>query len=161
VNGLGDFAEVHVQKNLDVAMVEHALEERRIAGDRHELIVVGKVPVVRVQPRWDASRNRRVELGRVETPLLARVAPEELFVQLAADFADYSILGGARPADRLCACAEEVRELFRCQRQTVHLIHGIEVDRKRYELAVDLSEHVMLVGPPLRELRQVFEDSSG
>jgi hypothetical protein len=76
----GRRAEAH----LDARMVEQRLEERAVSRRRQLLEGVGEVPVVRVRPDRDPRADRGVELGRVEAPLLARVAAEEELVQLAA-----------------------------------------------------------------------------
>ena len=144
----------------DQRMVEHALEHRRVAVERHGLERVAEIAVVRVRPRRDSRRDLLVELRRVEAPLLARVAAEEEPVELLADRIDDHVLGRLDLLDRLGAAPRDIRPRPRPSSRfasnslfsVVRLI-GIGTSCPR-----TLRQHAMLVRPPLRELRQIVDD---
>ena len=140
-------------------MVEHPLEHPRVAVQRHRLVRVGEVAVVAVGAHRHARGDRRVELRRIEAPLLARVVAEELLVQLAPDLADDHVFG--RPDLRRAArrpTRRTPRARTTCRFSAVELVDGVEVDRDRQQLPVDARQHAVLVRPPLGELREVVED---
>jgi len=83
-----------VQHHLDIRVREHLLEHPRVAVERHHLVCIGEIAVVAIHPGGNARRHARVQLGRVEAPLLAGVTPEELLIQIPADLADDEVLGG-------------------------------------------------------------------
>ena len=139
-------------------MREHLLEHARVAVPRHRLVGVGEVAVVAVGAGRHAGRHAGVELGRVEPPLLAGVAAEELLVEVAAHLGDHDVLGGLDPLELLGDRLEPALHLEGGQLQPVEAVDGVEVDRHRQLLAVDAGQHPVLVGPPLGELRQVLED---
>ena len=65
-------------------MVDHPLEHARVAVQRHALELVLEVAVVGVGARRHARGHGLVELRGIDAPLLARVALEELAVELLA-----------------------------------------------------------------------------
>ena len=72
----------------------HPLEQARKAELGHGLVGVGEIAVIPVCPGGDARCYLRVQLRRIHPPLLARVAPEEFVVQLAANFAHDDVFRG-------------------------------------------------------------------
>ena len=94
----------------------------------------------------------------IQAPLLARVVAKELVVELAADFADNHVLGRPRRAARLGDRGKELLELERRQVQAIEAVDGIEVDRKRKQLAIHPRPHAMLVRSPLRKPTEVVKD---
>ena len=130
----------------------------RVPVQRHHLVGVGEVSIVAIGPDRHACRHCRVELRRVEAPLLPRVVAEELLVQLAPDFADDHVLRRADVRARLRDRSEELVELKRREVHAVQLIDRIEIDRNRQQLSVDAGKHPMLIRTPGGELRQVVVD---
>lgn len=94
-------AVVHPEFELYVRMIQHVFEETRKASRRHRLVGVEKVAVVGRRSRRHACRDRLVEPGWIEPPLLSRVAFEEGAVEMAADLRDHHVLRGADIRDRL------------------------------------------------------------
>jgi hypothetical protein len=105
-------------------VVEHAREQGGVAIGWHGLETVGEIAVVPVGAHGDAGGNRGVELRRVQAPLLAGVAAEELLVQLPTDAADDDFLAGADLGDRLSDGNQERLDVFFGERQAV-----VRVDR--------------------------------
>jgi hypothetical protein len=141
------------EADLDARMVEQRLEERGVPGGRELLERVGEVPVVRARPDRDPRADRGVELGRVDAPLLARVAPEEELVQLATDARDDGVLGGAHVHDRCREPGEERGHVgVGLEPGAVEPVQRVAVDRQRQEAAGDGREHAVLVRPPRGEL---------
>ena len=95
--------------------------------------------------------HRRVELRRIEIPLLPRVVAEELFVQFPPDFADDDVFRRSDRRARLRDGPEELLELKRRQIQSVERIHRVQIDRDRQELSVDPRAHAVLIWTPLGE----------
>ena len=150
--------EVGAQAHLDPGVGEDPLEHRGVALGGHLLEPVGEVAVVVVGSRRHPRRDRRVQLRRVALPVLPRVAAEELLVQLAPDLRDDDILARPHLLDRLGAIVVERRDLLvGLEREVVELVDRRAVDRDRQELAVHARHDPVLVGPPVRELRQVFD----
>ncbi len=139
-------------------MVEHVLEHARKPMQRHRLVAVGEIPVVAVGAGRHAGGHLRVEFGRVERPLLARVVAEELLVQLASHLADDHVLAGLDRIALLGHGSEKFLHLKRGQVQAVHLVDRVQIDRHRQELPVHAGQHAVLVPAPLGELREVIED---
>ena len=140
-----DLAVVGVQQDLDVRMGEHALEHPGEAVRRHHLIGVGEIAIVAIGPDRDSCDDRRVELGRIEAPLLARVVPEELLVELAPNLADDDVF---RRADHVAWFGDGIEELLQLERRVagaVQPVDGVEVDRYRHQLAVDPGADPVLV----------------
>ncbi len=91
--------------------------------------------------------------------MLARVAAEERFIEVAANLGDDHVLGGADGLHRLCAALEEgFRRLVRLKVEPVERVERGPVDRDRKQLAVNAGEDPVLVGPPFREPGQVVRD---
>ncbi len=147
-----DLAVVGLQHDLDLGMLDHLLEHPGIAVQRHRLERVAEVAVVAVGTRGDTRRHRLVELRGVDAPLLARIAAEELLIELAANGADHHILGGLDLVHDLAALGEELLELLGREVETIELVDGVEVDGDGKKLPVNLRQHTMLIGAPLGEL---------
>jgi hypothetical protein len=92
--------------------------------------------------------------------LLARIAAEELLVELAADLGDDDVLGGADLVNLLGPLRQPGRQLRLGEAQPVKGVDRVEVDRNRHLLAIDHTQHLVLVGPPRREPRQIVEDAA-
>ena len=107
-----DLLVIDSERDGDQRIVQHPLEHFGIAVRRHRLMLVGEIAVVGIGPGRNPGGHRLVELARVEAPLLARVALEKQFVELAADGVDDHVLGGADVGDRLGAGGEELRRLL-------------------------------------------------
>ncbi len=84
--------------------------------------------------------------------MLQRIAAKELLVEFAADPRHHHIFGRADLVHGLCACGEPVFQFVGGEFEPVKAVYGIEVDRDRHQHPVDMGEHPVLVGPPLREL---------
>ena len=106
------FAEVAVEQHLDVRVRQHALKHPRVPVQRHGLVRVGEVPIVPIGSHRDARGHLRLQLGRIEPPLLARVVLEKFLVQLAADLADDDVFRGLHALAPLGALGEELRQLL-------------------------------------------------
>ena len=93
--------------------------------------------------------------------MLARVAAEEQFVELAADRVDDHVLGGPDVVDRFGARGEIVgRFLVGLEVEAEQLVERRSVDRDRHQLVAHDREDAVLVGPPIGELRQIVEHLS-
>ena len=125
---------------------------------RHRLVGVRKVTVIPVGTRRHPRGDRGVELRRVEAPLFAGVATEELLVELTPNLADHHVFGGADLVARLGNRSEKLIEFEGGQLEPVDLIDRIEVDRDRHELPIDRRPDAVLIGTPLGEPRKVHED---
>ncbi len=156
-----DLPVVGVEHDLDVRMIEHALEHAGVAMQRHRLVRVGKVAIVAVGAHRHARRDRRVELRWIQAPLLAGVAAKELLIQLAPNLADHNVLGCANLRARLGQRLQKVVHLEGGQVEPVELVDRIEIDRDGHKHPVDAGAHAVLVWPPGGELRQVVEDRFG
>ena len=143
-------------------MRQHLLEHLGVAVLGHLLEGIGEVAVVGVGARGDARSHRLVQLRRVQSPLLAGVAAEELLVQLAADAVDHHVFAGLDVLHRLGTAGEKIcRFLFGGHVQTVEPVQRGHVDRDRHLLAIHLRQHAVFVGAPLGELREVVDDALG
>ena len=153
-----NFQMVGLKHDLNIGVVEHVFEETCISMLRHELVAVGEVAVVAVGACRDARRDRLVELGWIYAPLLFRIAPKELLVEVTPDFADDDVFGGSYLWQRFRPRGEPALHLLRRQRQPIELVDGIKIDGDGEELSVYLRQDPMLVESPLRELREMIED---
>jgi hypothetical protein len=153
-----DLAIVGIEHDLDVGMAQHRLEHPRVAVLGHGLIGVGEVAVVAVGSSGNPRRHARVELGRIESPLLAGVAAEELVVEITPDLGHHRVLGRLDAIELLGNGVEPALHLERREVEPVQAVDGVEVDRHRQLLAIDAGEHPVLIRAPLGELRQVLED---
>ena len=122
---------IRVEHDLDVGMIEHVFEHAREPIQGHGLIAVREIAIVAVGASGHARRHLRVEFGRIERPLLARVTTEKFLVEFAPDFADDDILARADHVAFLSHRGEEFLHLKRRQAQPVHLVDRIEIDRDR------------------------------
>jgi hypothetical protein len=83
-----DFAVIAIQQDLDAWMIQHVLKQTRVTMQGHRLVRIGKVSIVPVRARRHARSYAGIQLGWIESPLLAAVIAKELFVQLATYPAD-------------------------------------------------------------------------
>ena len=158
LNGVANRLEISRKHGADVRMIEHALEHHRVSVDRHPLKLVSEVAIVGIGPHRHTRNHARVELGRIQTPLLERVIPEKLLVQLPAYLADDHIFRCPDLLPRLRERLEETLSLFGIQFRAVITVDRVQIDRDRQKFAVDRTQDAMLVRPPLCELRQIAPD---
>ncbi|MBG9887140.1 hypothetical protein ABE10_11475, partial [Bacillus toyonensis] len=92
VEGLGLVEEVDVQLHVDVGVVGHALQPRRVAVGGQPLPGVVEVAVVVGVPHREAADDRRGQLPCVGLPLLGGVVPDEGLEQRTADQTDATLL---------------------------------------------------------------------
>jgi hypothetical protein len=98
---------------------------------RHELVGVGEVAVVVITTSRDASGDGSIEFRRIESPLLARVMFEKLFVQATPNLTGDRFLRSSAMSDRLGIPPEKFADLSGGQIEPVQLVHRVHVDRKR------------------------------
>ena len=82
------------QAHHDALVVEHALEQRGVALERHALVGVLEVAVVARQEHGHARRHRRIHLLRREPPLLLRVVEEHVSVHEVGDLGEFGVFPG-------------------------------------------------------------------
>jgi hypothetical protein len=129
-------------------VAQQALEEPRVAGRRHRLEAIREIAVVVIGARRHAGGDGRVELARVETPLLAGVSAKEQLVQFTAYRAHDDVFRRTSGI-RLGTRAIEMVDLGGALKVEVEEpIHSRPVDRDGDEHASDRREHAMLVRPP-------------
>src|SRR5579885_3032820 len=69
-----------IQKDSNVWMGKHVLEHARISAQRHGLEPVSEVAVIAAGSDGDARGDGGIQFRWIETPLLAGVVAEELFI---------------------------------------------------------------------------------
>ncbi len=139
-------------------MIQHVLEHARVALRRHGLEGVGEIAVVGVGSGWHPRRHRAIQLGRIKSPLLAGVAPEEFLIEVPPHFGDNHVLRGADRLYRLCLALQERGRLFIARQiEAVEPVQGVPVNGDWQQLAVDVCKDAVLVWPPAGESRQVLE----
>lgn len=89
---VADLLKIRLQHNFDVRVVEHVLEHPSVTVLWHVLVLVVKVPIIPIGSSWQPRCDRLVKFGRVNAPLFAGVAAEELVIKFSADLADDDIL---------------------------------------------------------------------
>ena len=162
VDFAADLLELDVEHDVDVVVVQHIFEHRRITRERHTLMLVGEIAIIVVQARRDARGHRLVEFGRVETPLFARISLEEFFVEIASHLGNDRVFGGADRSTGFRDTGEIGRRLrVGFELQAVKLIERVAVDRHRDEPLTDVGQDPVLVGTPAGEARQVGQDIGG
>src|SRR5690554_1039605 len=122
---VSDLLEVGAEHDLDVRVRHHALEHPGVAVLRHGLELVGEVAVVAVGACGYPSRHRGVELAGIQAPLLPRVSPEELLVELLADLGDYDVFAGLQTVTLLRQGGEESLRLHGVEVHAVQLVEGV------------------------------------
>ena len=132
-------------------MVEQVFEQPGEPAPRHGLVFIREIPVVPIGPDGDAGRDLGIELGRIEAPLLARIVPEKLVVEIAPDAAENHIFRSSERAAILCDRGEIAFHAARIEIQTVEPVDRVAVDRHRQQLSIDAGEDAMLVGAPIGE----------
>ena len=150
-----------VQTHLDILVVEHLLEQLRVAEDGHALVGVLEVAVIARDENRNARRHRRVDfLGR-EPPLLLRVVQKDVFVHEIGDLSELGIVLLAQLVDsHLALVAEGIDELldvvcglFLAKRD----FHRVLVERHGHIGSVPIGEHAMLISQKAGEAARVIE----
>ena len=150
-----------VQTHLDILVVEHLLEQLRVAEDGHALVGVLEVAVIARDENRNARRHRRVDfLGR-EPPLLLRVVQKDIFVHEIGDLSEFGIVLLAQLVDSHLALVAEgidelldvVRGLFLAKRD----FHRVLVEGHRHIGSVPIGEHAMLIPQKTGEAARVVE----
>ena len=90
--------------------------------------------------------------------MLAGIAAEEFFVELAADGGDHHVLRGLDLADLLGPLGEPILQLLGGEVEPVELVDRVEIDRDRHLHAVHFRQHPVLVEAPFGEAREMVED---
>ena len=142
-------------------MVEHALEQRGVAVQRHALEGVLEVAVVARHEHGHARRDGGVNLLGREAPLLLRVVEEHVLVDEVGDLGELRVVLGAQLGDgHLALVAERVHELLREARGLLLAegdLHGVLVERHGQVGAVPVGQHLVLVVAPFGEAAHVVE----
>ena len=138
-------------------MIEHVFKHARVAILGHPLEFVGEIAVIAVGSHRNACGHLRVEIGRINSPLLARVATKKLFVEQPADLTHDHVLGCAQCGARFRKCFQEFARLCFAQITIVNAVYRIEIDRHREKFAIDARADAMLVSAPGGKARQVFK----
>lgn len=121
---------------------------------------IGEVAVVVVGAGGHARGHRLVQLRGIQPPLLARIAAEKGFVELATYLIDHHIFAGLDIGYRLGAAGQERCGLFfGCQLQAVQTVQRGYVDRDRHLLLAHLRKHAMLILTPLGKVGEVIHDA--
>lgn len=158
---VADGEEIGAEFEADVGVVEHPLEQPGVAVPGHDLELIVEVAVVAVGTDRDAGGDGGAELGRVEAPLLAGIAPEEFFVQVAADGVEHHVFAGL---DGIAGFADPVKKRLDAgfvEVEAVEAVDGVLVDGDGEQLAVHAGEDPMLVGHPFREAGEVIHHALG
>ena len=153
--------EVGVQFEADIGVIEHPLKEGGIAILGHDLKLVVEVAVVAVGAYRDAGGDGGAELRGVETPLLAGVAPEEFFVEVAAHGVEDDIFAGFDRVARFAHPVEEGLNAGFVEVQAIQAVDGVLIDGNREQLTVNAGEDAVLVGSPVGEAGQVIHHALG
>src|SRR6266480_434716 len=138
-------------------MIEHVFKHARVAMSGHPLEFVGEIAVIAVGSYRNACGYLRVEVGRINSPLLARVSTEKFLVERPPDLTHDHILGCAQRGARLRKCFQEFACLGFAQITIVNAVDRIEIDWHRKKFAIHARAHAMLVSAPRGEARQVFK----
>ena len=141
-------------------MREHPFEQPGKPVLGHCLKAIGEVATVIIHTRSNPGADARIELGRVKPPLLARIAPDELVVEVATNAAHHDVFRG--PDVFHCLCD---RREVRCARRIVleikpvKLVHRRPGYRHREKLPINFGKYPMLIWTPFGELREVIHNS--
>ena len=76
---------------LDVWVLQHIFKQASVSAQRHYLVSIGEVAIVAICAHGNSRGHRCVQFRRVHSPLFARVAPKEFFIQLAPDLVDHDV----------------------------------------------------------------------
>src|ERR1041385_1701665 len=109
-------------------MTEHVFEEAGKAILGHALVGIGEVAIVAIGARRHASGDLGVEFGRIETPLLARIASEKFLVKFPSNFVDDDVFGGADRVAMFGTVGEELFHLEGIEIQAVEPVNSIQID---------------------------------
>ena len=149
------------QAHHDALVVEHALEQRGVALERHALVGVLEVAVVARQEHGHARRHRRIHLLRREPPLLLRVVEEHVLVDEVRHLGEIGVVDAPQLGDgHLALVAERGDELLDELRGALLAegdLHRVLVERHRHVRAVPVGQHLVLVVVPLGEAADVVE----
>src|SRR5690349_9350003 len=153
-----DFPVIAIQHDLDIGVIKHVLKHAREAVQWHRLVRISEVTIVAVGSRRNSRRHTRVKLGRIESPLFARIIAEKFFVQLSSHFADYNVLRRLYTLDGFSDFLEKLLDFKRRQAQTVESVDRVEIDRNGNDLAVNTRAYAMLIRPPFGKPRKIVKD---
>src|SRR5438270_3287968 len=142
-----------------VGLVQHLLKHPRIPMQWHRLVAIGEVAVVTSCADRDSSCNGRVELRRVQPPLLACVVAEKLVIQIPPNTADDYVFRGLDLRTLFCDLAQEFIDLQAVEIQTVQLIERVSIDGHRNKLPVDAGENSVFIWTPRCEAGKIIEDA--
>ena len=142
-------------------MVEHLLEELRVAEDGHALVGVLEIAVIARDEYRHARRHRRVDfLGR-EPPLLLRVVQKDVLVHEIGDLGELGVVLLAQLVDgHLALVAEGVDELLNVVRGLLLAerdFHRVLVEGHGHIGSVPIGEHAMLIPQKAGEAARVIE----
>ena len=139
----------------DVRMRENAIEHHRVAVARHLLECVAEIAVVVRDAHGNARGDGRRQFLRRQSPLLGRIAVEDVRVDELGKLAELFALGAAHLQNRnvslypVCV-AEERRQPARFRRRKEDGKGG-EIKGDREELPIHHADDAVLVGPPFGE----------
>src|ERR1044072_7039165 len=122
------------------------------------MVSVGEVTIVAVGARRHSRSHARIQFGRIESPLFARIIAKEFLVQLPAYFTNDDVFRRADAIDWLCNFLKKFFDFKRGQTQTVKSIDGVEIDWNRDNLSVDTRANAMLIRAPIGKPREIFKD---
>ena len=142
-------------------MVEHLLEELRVAEDGHALVGVLEVAVIARDEYRHARRHRRVDfLGR-EPPLLLRVVQKDVLVHEIGNLGELGVVLLAQLVDgHLALVAKRVDELLDVVRGLLLAkrdFHRVLVEGHGHIGSVPIGEHAMLIAQKAGEATRVIE----
>ena len=112
-------------------MVEHGLDDPRVAVFRQRLMDAVVVVVVVVEAHRQALQHLGRQLGRIAAPLLDRVATKEGFVEIAADELQGLLFEIRGLVDAVFGQpGDEVARLLRTEVGAEELVDRMQVDRQ-------------------------------
>lgn len=160
-NGVFNILVGGVEGDLDIRMIQDALDHGGVAVFGEGLEGLGEIPVVTICPHRDAAAYTGVEVLRVALPLFARVVFEEHLVQLPADLRDDDFLGVLRRLNRDTPFVEGLLHFLGSRGAADELLEGVEVDGKLPVTSLGPGEDLVLDGVPFGELAEVVDDPLG
>ena len=157
---VGGVEEVGVQPDLDVRMVGHLGQPRRVAVDGQALMGVVEPAVVEVVADREPGDDVGAQLLRVRLPLLGGVPLDEGLVERAADQADRLLLEVRRVlgVDLAGLLGDQLARLVRGVAAAEELVDQPEVHRQGVDLPVVLAEDAVLVVRERSEAVDVLPD---
>ena len=159
VGELHDGADIDIEEDIDQVVVQHVLEELRVAILRHALVrCLREVAVVVADEDRHAAHDSRIDLVGSLAPLLHRVVQEDVLVDVVCNLSELRIVLLAELedgdllvlAERCDELAVEVLALLLAEGKLQRLV----VERHRHERAMDVCKHLVLIVRPLSEAGQ-------